>query len=106
MDNLSQGPFTNVATYAIKPDYQLRPEFVDLEIVEDGHFLEVLQSEKTVDLFMPYAFIYLYVLPSLPNFREFWIDNGDKIRKRRIVSFGVVAKRMSEGKKVFARFTS
>ena len=89
------GVFVSGTTYAIKPDYQPEPKFVDLEIKEIKGLLGTYEN----GLFDP-----LYRLPSLPGFDEFWTGSGDSIRTRRIVPFDDVASNIDEGKKVYARF--
>jgi hypothetical protein len=88
-------------TYAIKPDYQPEPEFVDLEIKKDTRGNRWLGVEKTdkIDFGIPADFLSLHCLPSLPNFERFWWNNdGD------FTFIEDVARKRNEGKKVFARF--
>ena len=93
--------FSQGTTYAIKLDYKPEPEYeyVDVEIVEfeqhSGKWLGV-PSE-----FLPYQFTHLHCLPSLPNFVGFWCNPDRNIP---YLPFVLIAKKVSEGKKVFARF--
>ena len=87
--------FQDDYTYAIN-DYQPGPEFVDLEIVKLGCNCLGVNSSDIV----PESFRLLYCLPSLPNFELFWYKDTNTIR----IDFDVVAKRIIEGKKVYARF--
>ena len=97
--------FDNQTTYAIKPDYKPEPEYVDLEIVENGNWLGIVLTDtnKVPLTIVPYVFTKLYELPSLPNFEQFYQSFGGK---PCYVSTNYVAKFISEGKKVFARFRS
>ena len=90
-------------TYAIKPDYQPEPEFVDLEIVKELHtfgkkcliVLGCICTEE--DIFIP-----LHELPSLPNFEGFYTD---KYPMGQLVEYQRISYRINvEKKKVFARF--
>ena len=92
--------------YAIKPDYQPEPEFVDLEITKHAEgtlkqtwWLGVWADER-VDL--PHAFTHLHCLPSLPGFRYFWYINLAVGTEARI-HFAHVAKKIDEGKTVYAK---
>jgi len=98
-------PFTwgRVATYAIKPDYQPEPEFVDLEIVslacsdigkQGIQLLGVLSVS-----FLPYHFTHLHCLPNLPNFEGFKEEHVEGT-----LAIERIARYIHEGKKVFARF--
>ena len=96
----------NCNTYAIKPDYQPEPEFVDLEITKHAEgtlkqtwWLGVWADER-VDL--PHAFTHLHCLPSLPGFRYFWYINLAVGTEARI-HFAHVAKKIDEGKTVYAK---
>ena len=96
-------------TYAIKPDYQPEPEYVDLEIeleeCKDEHgelrrFLGVWNTPKS--FFLPYQFTHLHCLPSLPNFEGFIRKPTMTIEEKWFLQG--VAKQISEGHKVYARF--
>jgi len=89
-------------TYAIKPDYKPEPEFVDLEVKENDGWLG---CEKTKDMPIYYVeadFIHLHCLPSLPNFEGFLIKQEGMENEKWFLQG--IAKQMSEGKKVYARF--
>lgn len=93
--------------YILKPDYQPEPEYVDLEITNTGRWLGVVIGigdalNLSDDNSIPYyPFIRLHCLVSLPNFEYFWL----KTQASDItISFERVAKKRSEGKKVYARF--
>lgn len=98
--------FQSTSTYAIKPEYQ--PEFVDylIEICEDtdceeGHFLGVKKKLDNSPI-LPHEHTYLYCLPSLPNFEEFrYTTRGMTVCN---VDLTGVARQISKGKKVYARF--
>jgi len=99
--------FVNVSTYAIKPDYKPEPKFVDLEIYEykdsfDKKWLGV-NRDSNCD-FLPYNPTTLHCLPSLPNFEGFWYESDDTTPPNIYVVIGYVAKTISSGKKVYARF--
>ena len=98
-------PFENRFTYAIKPDYQPEPEFVDLEIVEgkDG-FLGVYNKEPIPMTNFP--FVHLHCLPSLPNFEGFYMPDPVITDGHEYLFIGTVARNIAEGKKVYARFRS
>lgn len=83
-------------TFAIKPDYQPEPEYVDLEIVALGGFLGI--KSGNTDIF-PFPFTHLHCLPSLPTF-EFLHSPGETFK----ITFWQVATKINEGKKVYARF--
>jgi hypothetical protein len=70
--------FDRDRTYAIKPDYQPEPEYVDLEIVEgkDG-FLGVYNKEPIPMTNFP--FVHIHCLLSLPNFKGFYIKGSDNV---------------------------
>lgn len=91
-------------TFAIKPDYQQELKFVDLEIEEEGGFLGVYIKNKWYAE-LPYAFTHLFCLPSLPNFEEFRYESSPGMTICNSSLTGV-AKRISEGRKVYARFRS
>ncbi|HUX47306.1 MAG TPA: hypothetical protein VMV58_04770, partial [Desulfosporosinus sp.] len=61
--------FDRDRTYAIKPDYQPEPEYVDLEIFALDGWLMV-QRDSNCE-FLPYLQTHLHCLPSLPNFEGF-----------------------------------
>ena len=95
-------------TYAIKPDYQPEPEFVDLEIVrhaegtvEQTWWLGVWADKRAE---IPNAFTHIHCLPSLPNFEGFWHDYDKKMGRRYFCNITEAAPKISEGHKVYARF--
>ena len=88
-------------TYAIKPDYQPEPEFVDYEIeMCEGGFLGV-HKKFDDNRVLPHEQTYLFCLPSLPNFEGF-IEKG----VGGTLAIERVARYIDEGKKVYARFRS
>lgn len=98
--------FKGDTTYAIKPDYQPEPEYVDLEIercsdsegiVWLGAWSEehIKPSEKGMKL--PYPFTHLHCLPSLPGFDGFEVDGNT-------IPTEYVASNISVGCKVIAKF--
>ena len=103
--------FDRDRTYAIKPDYQPEPEYVDLEIeleeCKDEHgelrrFLGVWNTPKS--FFLPYQFTHLHCLPSLPNFDGIWFrgENSQEVW----IAFQETSSRVYEGMTVYARFRS
>jgi hypothetical protein len=90
-------------TFALKPDYQPEPEYVDLEIKQEGHRLAV-HSVHPFPVhyyhFMPHNFTPLHCLPSLPNFEGFWVNSPSTP-----CSFEYISRTIRNGKKtVYARF--
>jgi len=106
----SNACFNYQFTYAIKPDYQSAPEFVDLEIeihMQQDHtsWLGVHMTEQSE--FLPHPFTHLHCLSSLPEFRCFWEENEDNsgyILNKAFWMAGLVSIKRDEGHKVFARF--
>ena len=92
--------FDRDRTYAIKPDYQTEPEFVDLEIFALDGWLMV-QRDSNCE-FLPYLQTHLHCLPSLPNFEGFIRKPTMTIEEKWFLQG--VAKQISEGHKVYARF--
>ena len=90
--------FDDAETYAIKPDYQ--PEFVDLEIEILNEYLGVWGYKSKPRISLPHDFTHLHCLPSLPKFKCFFYLAKGKEHTLCIVD---VAKRISEGKTVYAR---
>ena len=86
-------------TYAIKPNYQLEPEPVDLEIFALDGWLMV-QRDSNCE-FLPYLQTHLHCLPSLPNFEGFIETSA-----HGTLAIERIAKYISEGKTVYARFRS
>ena len=72
--------FSNITTYAIKPDYQPEPEYVDLEITEEKGLLGVRAGFHCVTLI--YEFTHLHCLPSLPNFEGFYLKDSADVEVR------------------------
>ena len=95
------GLFMNGSTYAIKPDYQPEPEYVDLEIEEHEGFLGVWRNRA--QYFLPHRFTHLHCLPSLPNFEGFWYQETDIIEHKMIMLVNV-ATLVYEGHKVYPKF--
>ena len=93
--------FVSGSTYVIKPDYQPEPEFVDLEIERSGEWLGVRRTKK-VDLPLAAEFLNLHCLPSMPNFEGFLCKPEETMEEKWFLQG--VAKQISLGKKVFARF--
>ena len=93
--------FMNCNTYAIKPEYQPEPEFVDLEIVEikdtnDINWLVVVKKDGRHG-FLPYILTHLHCLSSLPGFAGFYLKDSKEVQ----VDFGWVARYFPN---VIARF--
>ena len=96
--NIENEYFDPTSTYAIKPDYQPEPEYIDLEIEEheSGMWLGVYSDHHG----MPHHFTHVRYLPDLSNFECFWYKfQGGKVE---FYTNGKVAKLRREGK-VFAR---
>ena len=89
-------------TYAINPDYQPEPEFVDLEIFALDGWLMV-QRDSNCE-FLPYLQTHLHCLPSLPNFEGFYMPDPVITDGHEYLFIGTVARNIAKGKKVFARF--
>jgi len=99
-ENAAKCSFQSGNTYAIKPDYQPEPEFVDLEIVRHGDFLGAFNDPDV----LPFNFTHLHCLPSLPKFHSFVYTKVNGVEEwLPTVS---VASEIDEGHKVFARFRS
>jgi len=98
------GPFETRFAYAIKPEYQPKPAYINVEIENKDGWLGIDQSKTPFPLFikMPYSFTHLHCLPSLPNFFDFWYE-PDTVRFN-FDNIGRVSQLMAEGKKVYARF--
>jgi len=80
--------------YRIKPDYQPKPEYVDLPVVSD---MQKWLGVKIPNRF-PYPFVHLHCLPSLPYFVAFRTEHD------KCVQLGDVATLLAGGHEVFARF--
>ena len=100
--NNSNDCFNYQYTYAIKPDYQPEPEFVDLEIFALDGWLMV-QRDSNCE-FLPYLQTHLHCLPSLPNFEGFYMPDPVITDGHEYLFIGTVARNIAKGKKVFARF--
>ena len=83
-------------TYAIKSE----PEYIDLEIVEDGCFLGVNQPKDVAFLRMPFKFTHIHWITALPNFDYFWCDDE---KKRLRIGLETIAGRIRNKHKVYAR---
>ena len=83
-------------TYVIKPDYQPEPEYVDFEIEKRSIWLGIETGSNPL---FPYVFMHLHCLPSLSNFEGFHIKDEENF-----INIVGVARTISEGKKVYARF--
>ncbi len=95
--------FFNGTTYAIKPDYQPEPEYVDLEIVEENGWLGI--AAIGYENLVTYPFTHLHCLPSLPNFHCFWKDTGKGHNlSNEIYSITEISPLINKGIKVYARF--
>jgi hypothetical protein len=95
-------------TYTIKPDYQPEPEYVDLEVESNKVWLEIKNTAGegggSIN-YLPYGFTLLHCLPSLPNFDCFYVVAKDLKPNLTVeISLCEVAKHVSEGKTVYARF--
>ena len=101
--NNSNDCFNYQFAYAIKPDYKPEPEFVDLEIERSDGWLGVSKWGDDA-MFLPFEFTHLHCLPSLPNFEGFWHDYDKKMGRRYFCNITEAAPKISEGKKVYARF--
>jgi hypothetical protein len=93
-DTATEDDFCRGLTYAIKPDYQSEPEYVDVEIEVKGRRL--IATDYSGILTGPTA---IHMLPSLPNFEGFWKNN---IHEH--IYLDLVAMNVSKGRKVYARF--
>jgi len=97
-------------TYAIKPDYQPEPEYVDWEIVKGNDNFLGIHRRIFNDPPIPFSFTHLHCVPSLSGFNCFWHDEGPGIagkgymHKNSFWSIGLVSPKKAEGKKVYARF--
>ena len=91
-------------TYVIKPDYQPDPEFVDVEITQQGSWLGITRPWAEDYSRFPYDFTNLYCLPSLPSFEEFRYHSKGSGMTICTASFAGLAKQLSLGKTVYARF--
>lgn len=94
--------FKNTSTYAIKSNYKPEPEFVDLEIKNINNALLVVPTVEA------YSFLSgptrIHKLPSLPNFEGFYGED-ELVKGGGVFTFAEnIARQISEGKKVFARF--
>ena len=97
--------FANGTTYAIKPDYQPEPEFVDLEIeVQPSNIGKYVYDRLGCTLYPETRddFVTIDCLPSLPNFKEFWYyrEFGHRVD---FCCYGKVAPLRDRGETVFAR---
>jgi len=100
----SKEEFYDIQTYAIKPNYQPEPEYVDWEIVKgNDNFLGIHRRIISNDPPIPFSFTHLHCVPSLPNFDQFWWDSDTGTRFGS-VCIESVARLRAEGKKVYARF--
>jgi len=100
-------PFFDVSTYRIKPDYKPKPEFVDLEIIIVGGWLGVQIPGPGFPIELPYIFTHLHCLPSLQGFQCFWEEPKGftgYMLNQAFWTISLVSPKISEGKKVFARF--
>jgi len=99
--------FVAGSTYAIKPDYKPKPEFVDLEIIIVGGWLGVQIPGPGFPIELPYIFTHLHCLPSLQGFQCFWEEPKGftgYMLNQAFWRISLVSPKISEGKKVFARF--
>jgi hypothetical protein len=92
--------FQSCITYAIKPDYKPEPEYVDLEIyINDG-----IDKRYRLGCSVNNMWRDLHELPSLPNFEGFYMPDPVVKDGYEYLFIGTVARNISKGKKVFARF--
>ena len=91
--NSTDCDFGTLYTYAIKPDYQPEPEFVDLEIIRSGSWLGCVCTK-------PEGFYSLERLPSLPNFEGFKVIGNSELA----ILTEHVAMHCNAKDKVIARF--
>ncbi len=96
------GHFKGTVTYAIKPDYQPEPEFVDLEIRQAEDFLGI-EAGRVEGVLINVDFTRLSYLVDDPNFQCFWSGESFAMREAFWVT-GTVASIKANGKKVWARF--
>jgi len=102
-DNAGETPFASDATYILQPDYHLEPEYVDLEIIRKGVWLGVSDEEHNYH-FLPFVFVHLHCLDSLPGFFCFWQEeNNEGYKDTEHISREVVATAIDGGNKVYAR---
>lgn len=94
-------PFDQYKCYAIKPDYQPKPEYKDVPIKEEGRFLGIFQNDT--DIKLAWHFVHLHCIPSMPNFVEFCVDNGEGMKICKISTESIPG-HISSGKTVIARF--
>ena len=102
--------FEQSSTYAIKPDYQPEPEFVDIEIRKHrdsqlNEWLGIFDGDSPFEL--PHDFTHLHCLLSLPNFEGFCKHDNlldAKDNREEYVFITDIAKLISQGHKVYARF--
>jgi len=80
------------STFAIKPDYQPQPEYVDLEIKEYEDALGVWEDEEGMT-----TFTYLQGLPALQSFGGFWDENGKE------VDYECISRRFRNGQRTIAK---
>lgn len=86
------------STYAIKPDYEPEPEYVDYEVTAGADTW--LGSQTLSGNWMR-----LHKLPSLPDFDGFYEEVNDlKEGLKMELDIELAARKHYEGKKVFARF--
>jgi len=100
-NSMSDNCFSNHMTYAIKPDYQPEPEFVDLEITRQGNWLGITRPWAEDYSRFPFDFTHLHCLPSLPGFRGFLRPGHDRDIS---IDFEEVANFIDRKQKVFVRF--
>ena len=71
--------FSSQIEYAIKPNYKPEPEYVDLEIVQEGYFLGIRQKKGMYPA-MPFDFTHLHCLLGMPKFWGFYLADNVEVR--------------------------
>jgi hypothetical protein len=98
--------FCENSAYILKPDYEPEPEYEDYEIRDTGGLLGIQNDcgERRIFHFdaLPYDYIHLHCLPSLPNFVGFYV--APKTPGERPILMVNVATAIREGHTVVARF--
>jgi len=103
-NSMSDNCFSNHMTYAIRPKYQPEPEFVDLEIIQQGNWLGITRPWAEDYSRFPSDFNNLHCLPSLPNFEGFYMPDPVAKDGHEYLFIGTVARNIAKGKTVYARF--
>jgi len=88
-----EGSFLPHLCYRIQANYQPKQEYVDLPVVSDMQWLGVKIPNR-----LPYPFVHLHCLPSLPYFANFCTPSGEYVNLADVATF------MSEDKDILVRF--